>query len=54
MVMVYDENGEQIPAYQGYYADVKERILQDAGSGSVFNHWFGYSPVPVPVVPERW
>ncbi len=43
MVMVFDGDGEQIPEYQGYYKDVKVRILTDAPAGSVFNHWFGHS-----------
>ena len=46
MVLVFDENGEQMPEYQGSYSVVKERILADARTGAVFNHWFGYSPKP--------
>lgn len=29
MVAVFDERGEQMPKYQGYWADVKDRILRD-------------------------
>ncbi len=29
-VMVFNEEGEQIPEYQGVHASVKEKILQDA------------------------
>jgi len=54
MVMVFDENGEQIPKYQGRYHDVKERILADAPAGSVFNHWFGYDLEPVSVTGSAW
>jgi hypothetical protein len=54
MVMVFDEYGEQIPEYQGYYHDVKEKILADAPTGSVFNHWFGHSQEPVRVTIETW
>ena len=54
MVMVFDETGEQMPEYQGYYDEVKERILASAPGGSVFNHWFGDSPEPVVVGSETW
>lgn len=54
MVMVFDEEGEQIPWYQGDYDDVKERVLADAPPGSVFNHWFGKSPDPEVVASEVW
>ncbi len=54
MVMVFDENGEEIPRYQGFYNEVKDSILADARAGSIFNHWFGYSLKPVIVTPERW
>jgi len=54
MVMVFDEEGEQIPWYQGNYDDVKERVLADAPSGSVFNHWFGHSLDPEVVASEAW
>lgn len=54
MVMVFNEDGEQIPEYQGYYGDVKEKILADAPAGSVFNHWFGHSPEPEMVTGETW
>jgi hypothetical protein len=54
MVLVFDEKGEQIPRYQGYYNRVKENILADARPGSIFNHWFGYSPEPEVVRLDRW
>jgi hypothetical protein len=54
MVMVFDENGEQIPEYQGHYNDVKEKILADAPAGSVFNHWFGHSLEPEMIAGEAW
>jgi hypothetical protein len=54
MVMVFDEDGEQLPEYQGHYYDVKERILADAPAGSVFNHWFGHSPGPERVNGSKW
>jgi hypothetical protein len=54
MVMVFDEYGEQIPEYQGHYADVRERITADAPAGSVFNHWFGHELAPEIVTAETW
>jgi len=53
-VMVFDQNGEQIPEYQGYYNDVKDKILADATPDSVFYHWFGCSPKPEKVMGENW
>jgi hypothetical protein len=54
MVMVFDDAGEQIPDYQGYYDQVKEKILAEAPAGAVFNHWFGRSPEPEVVAVEGW
>jgi hypothetical protein len=54
MVMVFDENGEQLPEYQGYYRDVKDRIMDEAPAGAIFNHWFGYTPRPVLKASSIW
>ena len=54
MVMVFDAEGEQVPDYQGQYEDVKERILRDASSGTVFNHWFGHTLEPEAVPGKTW
>ena len=54
MVVVFDEGGEQIPEYQGQYADVKERVLRDAASDAVFNHWFDHADRPQMVPKENW
>ena len=54
LVIVFDAEGEQIPEYQGQYEDVRERILRDASSGTVFHHWFGYSLEPEAITGERW
>ena len=54
MVVVFDVEGEQIPGYQGLYEDVKARILRDAPSGAVFNHWFGHSLEPKAVPGKNW
>jgi len=54
MVMVFDNKGEQIPEYQGYYEDVKEKILADAPEGTLFNHWFNRALEPEVVTGESW
>lgn len=54
MVMVFDENGEELPEYQGNYYDVKDRILADAQVDSVFNHWFGRKLGPEAVDLMSW
>ena len=42
MALVFDENGEQIPEYQGQYEEVKERILKEATPETIFGHWVDY------------
>jgi hypothetical protein len=54
MVMVFDENGEQVPEYQGFYIDVKDKIMAEAPAGAVFSHWFGYAPKPVLKAVASW
>ena len=54
MVIVFDGEGEQIPEYQGWYEDVRGRIMSDATDGTVFNHWFGLSLKPEVVAEENW
>ena len=36
LVMVFDQYGEQMPAYQGRYIDVRALILRDAPAGAKF------------------
>ena len=54
MVLVFDENGDELPEYQGYYNNVKDRILADARANAVFNHWFGHSMKPDGITMEAW
>ncbi len=54
MVMVFDEEGEQMPEYQGPYDDVRDRIMADAPAGARFNHWFGYSFKSEEIAPKSW
>ena len=54
MVIVFDDKGEQMPEYQGWYEDVRDIILSDAQDGTAFNHWFGLSLQPEVVAEENW
>jgi hypothetical protein len=54
MVLVFDENGDELPEYQGYYPNVKDQILADAQANAVFNHWFGHSLKPEGITLEAW
>ena len=54
LVMVFDENGEEMPEYQGIYDYVKDKIMDDATEESIFNHWFGHRFKPCTVEPDRW
>ena len=38
MVLAFDENGEQIPAYQGQYEEVREKILREAPLSAEFHY----------------
>ncbi len=54
MVIVFDEDEEQIPQYQGRYGEVKRRILEDAPLGAVFGHWFDFETDIRTVPREEW
>jgi hypothetical protein len=54
MVVVFDEDDEQIPEYQGRYEEVKERILREASPEAVFGHWFDYETDIKTVSREEW
>ncbi len=53
-VMAFDNEGEQIPKYQGYYKDVKKTILKDALPETVFAHWFGSESTPEKIQNKDW
>lgn len=53
-VMVFDENGEEIPWYQGKYEQVRAAILRDAPAQARFFHWFSDSEEPEPVSRDSW
>lgn len=54
LVMVFDEAGEQISAYQGQYQEVKGSILQDAPLNTVFAHLSDFEPELRKVSREEW
>jgi len=54
MVMVFDEQGEQIPKYQGQWLQVKQSILRDALSDAIFAHGFNGSGQLLIVPREEW
>ncbi len=54
MVIVFDENGEQIPEYQGQYEEVKERVLKDAPPEAIFGRWLDYETDIQTVSREEW
>jgi len=49
-VMVFDENGEQMPEYQGKHEDMKECILRNAPPEALF---FDELIIP-PILREEW
>ena len=53
-VVVFDEEREQIPEYQGQYDEVKESILRDAPPDAVFAHGFTNSGKLLEVPREEW
>ena len=53
-VMAFDNEGEQIPKYQGYYRDVKKIILKNAQPDTVFAHWFGNESTSEKVHNKDW
>jgi hypothetical protein len=54
MVMVFDEEGEQIPEYQGQYEEVKESVLRDALPDTIFTHGFAATGELLEVQREEW
>jgi hypothetical protein len=54
MVVVFDEDDEQVPEYQGKYQAVKELILRDAPPNTLFGLWFDYETDVRTVSREEW
>ena len=54
VVMVFDKKGEQIPEYQGYYAEVREYILRDAPRNAVFTYLSDAEPELRKIPKEEW
>ena len=54
MVLVFDEDGEQVPEYQGYYTDVRASILRDTPPDTVFSYFHDTAPRFEDVPREDW
>ena len=54
MVMVFDEEGEQIPQYQGQYEEVKKNILKDAPQNTIFGYLSNSEPELKRVPRQEW
>jgi hypothetical protein len=54
MVLVFDDDDEQVPEYQGEYQEVKGRLLRDAPAGALFGHWFDLETDIRTVSREEW
>jgi len=54
MVVVFDEDDEQVPEYQGKYHEVRGRILSDAPPDTLFGLWFDYETDVRTVSREEW
>lgn len=54
MVLVFDENDEQLPQFQGPYPEVRERILRQASAETIFGNWSDLSQDVTPVSREDW
>jgi hypothetical protein len=54
MVLVFDEDEEQIPQYQGRYQEVKGLILKDAPPEAIFGHWLDFEIDIITVSREEW
>jgi hypothetical protein len=54
MVLVFDNDEEQIPEYQGWYHQVRELILRDAPPEAVFGYWFNYESDIATLPREEW
>jgi len=54
MVVVFDDDDEQVPEYQGKYEEVRERVLRDAPADTLFGLWFDYETDVRTVLREDW
>ncbi len=54
MVVVFDDDDEQVPEYQGKYEEVRARVLRDAPADTLFGLWFDYETDVRTVLREDW
>lgn len=53
MVIVFDENGQQIPEYQGRHSQVVTKIIQDSTDKTIFK-FATWGQFAIEVSKERW
>ena len=53
-VMVFDEDGHILPVYQGQYDMVKNSIVRNTGSDTVFSYYFDIESALVYTPKEAW
>ena len=54
MVIVFDEKGKQVFEYQGYYNDVREKILKNTRPDTQFSHECEGEPDLIHIPREDW
>ncbi|MCD6453490.1 MAG: hypothetical protein J7K77_04320 [Dehalococcoidales bacterium] len=54
MVMVFDEQGEQLPEYQGQYGELRRRVLEDAPQEAIFGCFPGDEDELKIIPREEW
>jgi hypothetical protein len=54
MVLVFDDDEEQVPEYQGWYQQVMDAILRDAPPSTIFGYWFNYESDVATLPREEW
>jgi hypothetical protein len=54
MVLVFNDDEEQIPEYQGWYQQVRGLILRDAPPEAIFGYWFNYESDITTLPREEW
>jgi hypothetical protein len=54
MTFVFGEDGRQAPEYQGWYREVRDSILRNAGIDTIFKRWPDASAEPEIVSRDNW
>lgn len=54
MVIVFDEKGKQVSEYQGYYNDVREKILKNTPPDTHFSREYEGESDLIHIPREEW